>query len=363
MEELRNTGLEELRALKEQGKKIVGYFCLYVPVEIIYAAGAVPVRLARGDEASAQQGEEWLRADACPFCKTSAGRFATDPLCQLLDGLVMVNTCDMMRRLADVLEERLSLPLFSLYLPRTAEPHPNRLAEWTEQLRLLQGWVAELTGAAMSGAALVKAVEIYNRLRQRLQELDRLRTQVPARLRAGALFDLIAEVSRELPERAIRGVEEFARYGGAGAAGECGRPRLLLAGSIVVEEDRLLLNLLEERADVVADVVCTGMRWFAGVVSAGEPLTELARFYFNRVPCAFRRPNDALYANIKQLIEERQVQGMVYKTLFYCDPWRFEIKRMRQVSGMPVLEVDGDYSQENREQLRTRIEAFIEVLK
>ncbi len=377
-------GFKELRVLKEKGRRLVGYFCVYVPVEIIYASGALPVRLARADEDSARCGEGWLRADACPFCKASVGRFTSDPLYQMLDGLVMVNTCDMMRRLAEVLAERIAIPLFQLYLPRTAEQRANRIVEWTEQLRCLYRWAQGLTGVKVDdgGATeqlpLLNAIADYNRVRGLLQQLDRLRAMVPARLKASEIFDLVAQCTRYPPEMVGAWLkQEYARRTGglrsaegaeatapepAGLVSDS-RPRLMLAGSILVEEDRLLLELIEEQADVVADAVCTGMRWFTEMVADGEPLTEIARFYFNRTPCAFRRPNTVLYDYLRRLIQERQVKGVVYKTLFYCDPWRFEIKRMRQELGLPVLEIDGDYCQENRAQLRTRVEAFLEMLR
>jgi benzoyl-CoA reductase/2-hydroxyglutaryl-CoA dehydratase subunit BcrC/BadD/HgdB len=139
---------------------------------------------------------------------------------------------------------------------------------------------------------------------------------------------------------------------------------VLLAGSIIAESDRDIINLIEEQAVIVADVVCTGARFIAEDIHPGaDPLNVLACYYFNRIPCACRRPNDRLFQHIQQLIIERGVQGIVYQTLLYCDPWRFEARQLRVQTQLPMLEIDHDYSRQNYEQLRTRIEAFIELLR
>jgi benzoyl-CoA reductase/2-hydroxyglutaryl-CoA dehydratase subunit BcrC/BadD/HgdB len=172
------------------------------------------------------------------------------------------------------------------------------------------------------------------------------------------------------------------------------RPRLILGGSILTEDDRWLLDLVEEKADIVTDILCTGTRWFAEDVphegesgngevgrrepgegeigngevggqergrSDGNPLDRLARFYYSR-PCMHRRPNLSMYEYAQKLVGEFRVQGLAYKTLLYCDPWSFEARRLQEALGIPMLHLDTDYSTENREQMRTRVEAFLEML-
>ena len=155
---------------------------------------------------------------------------------------------------------------------------------------------------------------------------------------------------------------------------ESQRPRLMLGGSMLTEDDRWLLEMVEEKADIVTDILCTGTRWFAedvpdeGESGNGEvgrrdrdPVNRLARFYFSR-PCMYRRPNLSMYEYARKLAGEFRVQGFVYKTLLYCDPWNFEARRLQESLGIPMLHLDTDYSTENREQVRTRVEAFLETL-
>lgn len=365
LEGLREERLEELKSLKAQGKKVVGYFCLYAPVEIIQAAGAIPVRLARADYQSELQGERFLRADACPFCKASLGKFAHDPLYQLVDGVVTVNTCDMMRRLPESITANFSVPVFSLYLPRTSEPFPNRLSAFRAGLVDLKEWLGSLTGQEWQTERLIEAIDEMNRLRRKLQELDKSRAEKPPKIQGGELFDIVALATLLPPKRMLNLLNDLlSMVRAAAGAVDKNRVRLLLTGSIVAEEDRTLIEIVEDSADIVADTVCTGSRWFNEEITVEEePFAGLACFYFNRTPCACRRPNSALFDYIREQVKERKVQGIVNKSLLYCDAYRFEGKWLRQELGIPVLEVDGDYSQENRQQLRTRIEAFLEMLR
>ncbi|MEO0085356.1 MAG: 2-hydroxyacyl-CoA dehydratase family protein, partial [candidate division WOR-3 bacterium] len=64
----------------------------------------------------------------------------------------------------------------------------------------------------------------------------------------------------------------------------------------------------------------------------------------------------------RKLVASRRVAGLVFKTLLYCDAWSFEARRLHEELGIPVLAVDSDYSGQNREQVRTRVEAFLETL-
>ncbi|MGQ9708730.1 MAG: 2-hydroxyacyl-CoA dehydratase subunit D [bacterium] len=364
IERSRQERIQELKVLRSQGQKIIGYFCQYVPVEMIHAAGAIPVRLARADYSSSLRGERFLRPDACPFCKSCLGKFETDPLYQMMDALIFVNTCDMMRRLPETLLGYRKIPIFQLYLPRTSQPFPNRLQEFERQLTLLSDYLTALTGKNCDEAGLIKAIEDYNHLRTMFTQLDNARSAIPLQFKGSEIIDLVALCSLLSPQQAedllnskLYKLQELPKPESPI------RPRLLLAGSILAEEDREVVQLLEAQADIVADALCTGARFFAGRVQLDDaPLKAIAVFYFSRIPCAYRRPNDLLYENLQVLIRERTVQGVIYKTLLYCDPWRFEAKQLRQMLKLPVIEIEGDYSCANREQLRTRIEAFLETL-
>jgi benzoyl-CoA reductase/2-hydroxyglutaryl-CoA dehydratase subunit BcrC/BadD/HgdB len=373
-DEIRQERIEELVTARKQGTKVVGYFCIYAPVELVQAAGAIPVRLMRGGQAAEEAGEKFLRADACSFCNSCMGHFERDRLYQQVDAVLSVNTCDMMRRLPESIEKHFGIPVYQLYMPRTSEPLPHRVAEFRRQLDGLAGELATLTGSAIGAERLESEIAAFNRLRGMLRQASDTRRMNTPLLSGGTMLDLAATAWLLGPVKSISLIEEVLRILAARPRPETRRPRLMLGGSILTEDDRWLLDMVEEKADIVTDILCTGTRWFAedvpgegesgngeGGTRERDPLDRLARFYFSR-PCMHRRPNSAMHEYARRLARESRVDGLVYKTLLYCDPWSFEVRRLQEALGLPVLHLDTDYSTENREQVRTRVEAFLETL-
>ncbi|HTW92044.1 MAG TPA: 2-hydroxyacyl-CoA dehydratase family protein [bacterium] len=378
-EQIRWERLEEIAAERRKGAKVIGYFCIYAPVEIVEAAGAIPVRLMRGGQAAEEAGERYLRADACSFCSACMGNFDLDPAYKQVDAVLAVNTCDMMRRLPESIENHFGIPVFQLYMPRTSEPLPHRVAEFRRQLDILAADLAGLTGRSVSDERLESEIAAFNHLRAMLRQANDTRRANSPLLSGSTTLDLTATAWLLGPVKAISLIDEVLRMVAARPRPETQRPRLMLGGSMLTEDDRWLLDLVEEKADIVTDILCTGTRWFAEDVpgggesgngevggqervrSDGNPLDRLARFYFSR-PCMHRRPNTDLHTYAEELVREFRVQGLVYKTLLYCDPWNFEARRLQEALGIPILHLDTDYSTENREQMRTRVEAFLETL-
>lgn len=362
-EELRSTRIKELARMREDGIKVVGYFSFYTPVEVISACGAAPVRLNRGGFEAETLGTRHLRSDACPYCLSSVGNFEVDPLYRLVDAVVSVNTCDMLRRLPETIYEHFGLPVYQVYMPRTSEPLPHRVAEFRRNVEWLVREMETLTGRESDEDGAAAEAGRLNLLRRRLRSIDQTRTQDNPTLTESDVLNLVALatlLAEPDMDRVLSDVEgALARSRQSTAKG----PRLAIGGSETAELDRWLVDLVESRACIVTDLLDTGTRWFEDDVElTGELLDDLARFYYSCSPCITRRPNRAAYALAGKKLKEFRVQGLVYKTLLYCDPWDFEVVRLRQELGIPMLHVDGNYSVENREQLRTRVEAFLESL-
>ena len=361
-EQIRSERDDEIAAARRRGVKVVGYFCIYAPVELVQAAGAIPVRLMRGGHAAEEAGERYLRADACSFCSACMGNFEREPVFRQVDAVLSVNTCDMIRRLPESIERHFGIPVLQVYMPRTSEPLPHRLAEFRRQLEHLVERLTDLTGSVFGMERLEPEIAAFNRLRAMLRQANDTRRLDAPLLSGGTMLDLEATAWLLGPVKAVSLIEEVLHIVAARPRQEGRRPRLMLGGSMLTEDDRWLPDLVEEKADIVTDILCVGTRWFAeDVPVGGAPLDRLARFYFSR-PCMHRRPNTDLYRCAQELAREFRVQGLVYKTLLYCDPWKFEARRLQEALGIPMLHLDTDYSTESREQMRTRVEAFLETL-
>lgn len=356
VDELRQRRLAELADLRRQGPKVIGWFYPGAPVELVRAAGATPVRLARGGYAAETRGLRWLRADACPFVLSTLGNFELDPLFRLVDAVLTVNTCDTMRRAGEAIAHEFDLPVFELYLPRTSEPLPHRVAEFERQLGRLADELAAFTSQTVTEERLRAEMAREAHTRGLVTELDALRGEDKPQVSETDVLDMLALAGLLEPEELDR---TYRTYGPDRADAQA-KPRLLLAGSIIAEQDRWLVEAIEERADIVADSFVPAD---TEAPAAATALESLAAYHFRRIPDITRRPNGRTVELLARRARERRAQAVLYKTLLYCDPWNFEVPRIRAALGLPLLHLDGNYSDENRGQVQTRVEAFLESLE
>ena len=157
---------------------------------------------------------------------------------------------------------------------------------------------------------------------------------------------------------------------GIGVCSE-GAPRLMLIGCPILMPNWKIPSVIEESgAIIVCDELCTGLREFYDLVEVeewtmDEMLIALAERYL-RSSCACFTPNKARIDRILQLIRDFKVEGVVYCVLQACHLYNMEaytVRRALDGVGIPLLKIETDYSQEDIEQLRTRVEAFLEMIK
>ena len=94
-----------LQQAKEAGKKVVGQYCIYSPLEIALAAGAIPVSLCGTKNDSIPVAETMLPRSLCPLIKSSFG-FALQDSCPYLaasDIVVADTTCDGTKKMYELL--------------------------------------------------------------------------------------------------------------------------------------------------------------------------------------------------------------------------------------------------------------------
>jgi len=86
---------------------------------------------------------------------------------------------------------------------------------------------------------------------------------------------------------------------------------------------------------------------------------------YMRIDCACFTPNQERLDNILALAQELKVDGVIHYALNFCQPYAmeaFKVGRALEAAGIPMLSLETDYSLEDVEQLKTRVEAFVEML-
>ncbi len=344
----------------------IGFACSYVPLAVIDAAGYIPWRVLPMSECSDQAGQ-LLHDNLCPHVKRIIDRALADDLPQL-EGMVFINSCDAMRRMADAWQQiRPHDKTIMLDLPSTQEP--ASLAFFAQEVRRLALTLADWCGRPVS-------VDAIRESSQRYAMLARLLTQISERLRDGTLDGgpsrmqvLYNQASREPIKTSINRMQALLAVPGEARQGDLGVP-VFLFGNVLPDPE--VFTLFEDcGASIAGDDFCTGARLFAESTRemADDPWRFLAEELLLHPPCARTfdptRPGQ-IAQDVLQKAQACGAQGVIGYTLKFCDPYLARMPFVRSAlreANLPVLLLEGDCTLRSIGQQRTRIEAFIEMMR
>jgi benzoyl-CoA reductase/2-hydroxyglutaryl-CoA dehydratase subunit BcrC/BadD/HgdB len=348
--------------------KKVGYICNYTPVELLSAAGVRHSRLIKaGSTKTVSAGELYTQSVFCDFTKSCIGFFQQDdPFYKSFDKVYNFHTCSTMKRASEVIEQFVPTTLLNLPKLRSSEDARNF---FREEIVNFKNDLGELTGKPVDDDEVQRQITIYNRARSILKEISELRKKPNPVLTGAEFLDLVRGYYYLPGEKLVTALEQVQSHL-EDAPKRSGRPlRLMISGSIMADGDRRLLDILEGElgARVVIEDHCAGVRPFYHSVSeAGDPYRALANGYLDQAPCARMKPLEDGIAFSGKLAREYAVDGVVYVFLKFCACYGVSKKEFLtefQKQNLPVLELSSDYSESDYGQLKTRIEAFVEVLK
>lgn len=357
--------------LKEAGTKIVGIFCAFTPKELIAAAGAIPVSLCSGSDRPIAIAEQHLPRNLCPLVKSSYGHALADtcPYFHETDFLLADATCDGKKKMFELLNE--IRPLHLLQLPQTAGAEES-FQYWLGELYKARSLLEERTGNRITDETLGRQIRIYNELRKTLLDVFELnRGEVP--LLYGREIEFITDMAGfecKLEKRIVEiraAMEQVkTREGDDGFLEEMRRkPRILITGCPTT--NKKVLDAVEEAGGVVVALEnCGGLKSVGFPVREDmDPMVALARRYLS-IPCACMTPNPDRYRLIRQIVEDYKVAGVVELTWQGCHTYNIEAFQIRkfvtETCGKAYLQIETDYSENDTERIRVRIEAFLELL-
>ncbi|MDP2744115.1 MAG: benzoyl-CoA reductase, bzd-type, subunit N [Dehalococcoidia bacterium] len=350
---------------KKTGSKVMGYFCTYVPEEIVYAAGVLPVRVIGSHEAQSYT-EPHIYAMFCPFSRDVLAQGLRGKY-DYLDGIMIGHSCLHLRQAFGAWMTNVPAS-FSYYMYTPAKiqsPHAKELmlAETIEFKKAVENWL----GRPITDGALDKSIEVYNTNRRLLKQIYELRKADPPPLFGSEAIELVLSsqlsdkaehnkilesVLKELPQR---------RNGPQG-----GNIRLMIIGS--EDDDTNFLRYVEGLgATIVADEHCTGSRYFWNeTIPEKDRLRAIGNRYVNRPPCPTKDwESRRRFVHIMNMAKEYNIQGAILVQQKFCDPHEFDIpplKALLEKNGIPSLFLEFDITVPIG-QFRTRVEAFLEMLQ
>ena len=349
--------------------KAIGYFPVYAPVEIIHAAGMLPVGLnGAGDHLDIQYADARFGSFICSIIKTTLEMGLTNHLAAF-DGLLFSSICDSARNLCYVMKRNFPDTYADfLHLPHNASSASSTVFLVTEYERLIEN-LERIGGTPVTDAALNDAIEAYNENRRLTRKLYDERARKPHLIRTSELYALI-RAGNFLP------VEEHTsllRETLDSLSSRTGKPRdsirIVIEGSFCEQPPLDLIKIIEEAGCyIVDDDFVLGQRWFLSDIPLnGDPLKALADSYVNRSVYSSVR-HDWRNPRHKQLIEKarrREADAVLLLIAKFCEPAYFDyvlFKQELEKEKIPHLLMEFEEKMFTFERLRTEIETFVESL-
>ncbi len=366
--------VKELMDEKAAGRKVIGSFCVFVPEEVVRAADATLVGLCTGADFATEEVEKYLPRNTCALIKSAFG-FKLGKVCPYIESADMIvgeNTCDGKKKSYETLGKLVS-NLYVMDLPQVKTAGGRELLR-TEYLRFKTA-VEELTGVEIDAAKLKIGIEIVNNKRKAIHRLAKLRKADPAAISGlDALLinqvffyddpvrftNSVNRICDELETRISRGEGVFPK----------GAPRVLLSGCPMAVPNWKLPWIIETSgAVIVGEESCVGERGTRNLMEPkGETVDDLMDAIVERhfqVDCAIFTPNPDRIAHVKEMAGDYKADGVIHYSLQFCQPYIMEsipVEKELESARIPTLRVETDYGSEDAGQLKTRIQAFIEMI-
>ena len=366
------------RELQAEGKKVVGYLCIYPVTEMMTALDLVPYRIFGDMREPITKADGYLPTVVCPFLRSCLdlglkGRY------DFLDGVVMAHACDVGAQLPSIWNTTVQTPC-SHFIDTPHTVHKAAQQQHKELLKDFQKSLESLAGSKLSPASLVGAINAHNQQRALVRELYDLRKPDPPLVSGTetlqvmvAVMSLPVEEGSGLLREVIKEVQER-------RDGPPKKPaRLLLWGSIL--DDVAIMEMIESLdANVVMDDTCVGSRaYFPDVKLTNDPLDGLAYHYLVELQCPrtfkegthggtkkdYMTDLETRFSYLGDYAKDWKVNGAILQSVRYCDGHGYEVPGVEDYLasiGLSSIYLEHDYTEGGLAPLRTRVQAFLEMI-
>lgn len=374
--EARREGFLRVKELKDKGENICGAFCQYTPSEIIYAAGLYQVALCGRSPDPIKTAETRLPANLCPLIKASYGHALEEscPYAYFSDVVVGETTCDGKKKMYELLGEL--KPMQVIHLPNVPD-YERSLEMWTEEIRAFAKGLEEKFNVTITDDMLNESIEWCNKERIQAARIYELGKYDPPAITGTKMNDIMEGeqymFDREAKYNKINEIldqcEKKWHDGIYPYEPDPNRPRLIVSGGGYGGVSAKTINVMEELGGaIVCYEGCCGISSRRRLVDedrSRDPYVRIAEKYIE-VPCAVVSPNYRRMDQVRETIKEWHADGYVSITLHSCNPFAIETENIRRVCeemGMPLLHIETDFYPGDAGQIRTRIEAFLEMIR
>ena len=367
----RKEGFLTIKNLKDEGKKVVGTFCTYTPVEILLAADIIPIGICSYSDETIPEAEKHLPSNLCPLIKSSYGFAITEkcPYMYFSDMIVGETTCDGKKKMYELLGEIKNV--YVMQLPQTQDDEDSKKL-WYEEVLKLKEKVEEEFDLIITEDKLRAAIKIKNEERRLLQEFYGLSKSCPPPITGAQQLEVLYgsqfKFDYESKNRELRSIINKVKKDYEDGVDNVSKSakRILVTGCPLSGVTGKVVTAIEESGGVVVGYEnCVGIKAADRLVDESiDPCKAIADRYL-QIGCSVMTPDTNRYELLSQSVEEFKVDGVVEMTLQACHTYAIEtsqIRKLMQDKDIPFISVETDYSTADLAQLKTRLGAFIEML-
>jgi benzoyl-CoA reductase/2-hydroxyglutaryl-CoA dehydratase subunit BcrC/BadD/HgdB len=371
---------QEIQAEKERGKKVIGYMCLFAPTELILAADAIPVRVNSGWYDTSNLGDGVVPVEVCPVIRSTIGAkmIELSPFLEQSDALISVLTCDGMTKLSEILSDQQTV--WGMNIPRIKDSTQS-LRFWSDEIKHMKTQIESFTGNKITRKNLKDAITQSHRATKAFRRLQTIRRANPVIMGRDAMLVNQAytwdDTKRwtEKTELLCDELEKRAQQKDWVCSPDT--PRVMVTGTPMFWPDNWKLPTLVEEGTppgiIVADEQCSGERILNDPIGVDEwsmddMLNAISERYLMASTCPCFTSKNGNEDRINWLLnktKEWNVQGVIYYVVRGCMLYAMEYSRVKKALdkiNVPVYYLDTEYTREDVGQLKTRVEAFMELL-
>ncbi|MHA2073824.1 MAG: 2-hydroxyacyl-CoA dehydratase subunit D [Candidatus Hodarchaeales archaeon] len=350
-----------LEDLKKINKPLIGYFTNRIPVEIIHALNLLPIRILSLGKAAQGSSERYIQIFACSWLRQIMDIGLTQGY-ESLDGLLFsAGTCDSLQNFSDIWKKVFPDQwVYNLTFPVLTDSDLARDYLQNELETLIENLAIQFLQQHPE-IRLSHSIKLYNIKRANLLKLAELVSTRKLKYSTLAKHLLIGDI---LPVEIINQnfgwkINKTLDYPAESLPDS---PRIMLVGGMF---DNYTLFDLPEFDHIVADDLSFGTRNFNFQIPENSFIQRYSQAYLDRVPDPTAFDMEKRINGVEQSIKGHKIDGIVLLGQKWCDPDAFEFvpiqNRLKSLE-VPFLNIETTPELSNKQQIQTRLSAFIEML-
>lgn len=365
--------IDNIKRAMKKGTKVIGCFPLYPPLELIHSFGLMPVVLWDMKEIvrTLKESDRHIQSFTCSVARRLT-EFVLSEEGSLLDGLMMYNACDTLRNMPEILNHGLkekgkTLPILKLHVPMVSPNQTDATGYLADRMRELIAEMERVFGVRFSSERFLASVRLYNTIRKFCLEMEMLVAE--GKMSYADFSRLIRNGYFTAPEDYLSVLENATKKAKSGQTKNTPAEKKIIVSGILPPPDALCVIIEQAGMRIAGNDISSQVRSYGYIPKeTSDPVAYYADFYRNHYPCTtILYSSDDRLKSLNALIEKRKARGLIIIGEKFCEYEYLEIpfiiKTLEQKNVVTLqLEIATD-DDDNVEALRTRIEAFSELIR